>query len=81
MTASTITEVKELIVILNSEFKHNELHLGQRYGYKAIDLYKKGTHQIKRTLITGITTTNAYDYLNAMINMAEILINDKKVEP
>lgn len=80
MTASKITEVKELADLINTELKTVEIRIGERYGYKAIDLYEKGTGKMKRTLIAGLTATNAYDYLNAMCKILEIIADEKKVQ-
>lgn len=43
-----------------------EVVLGKRYGYKALDLYKM-TGECVETVATGMTTVEAYNYVNAMI--------------
>lgn len=43
-----------------------EVVLGKRYGYKALDLYKI-TGECVDTVATGMTTGEAYNYVNAMI--------------
>ncbi len=43
-----------------------EIVLGKRYGYKALDLYKV-TGECVDTVATGMSTSETYNYVNAMI--------------
>jgi len=73
MNRVTIGEIDAALSRVNSCLAKQEIHLGQRYGYSALDLYEKDTGCMKATLVTGCTRREVYDYLSAMEKMAELL--------
>ncbi|MBW2986869.1 hypothetical protein KY333_05865, partial [Candidatus Woesearchaeota archaeon] len=65
---------------LNSELEGTgySVRVGQRYGYKALDLYRNG--KMQRTLRTGLTTGEAQEYLFAMMKGMELSRHKKKLD-
>lgn len=79
------TTKKELIGIisnLNDSLKrrgiNKEIHLGERYGYKALDLYNSKTNSKIDTIATGMTAGEVERYLRAMEKAREIFKKPKK---
>lgn len=61
-----VERANDILAGANNKYK---LVIGQRYGYTAIDLgYRDNSHAIERTLRAGMTKTEAYDYVEAMLD-------------
>ncbi|MFW9875030.1 MAG: hypothetical protein ACFFG0_18140 [Candidatus Thorarchaeota archaeon] len=43
-----------------------KIELGQRYNYKALDLYRKSDDSMLTTIKTRLTTGQAWDYIDTM---------------
>lgn len=82
MTRVSLKELKSTVERFNSliEDSNREVRVGQRYGYKALDLYYKDSGKMIRTLRAGFSTGEAQEYLFAMIKGMELgtLANKKK---
>lgn len=79
MARVTLNDLKMLINRINEFIKNTGymIILGQRYGYKAIDLgYSDGRSSIVDTLMSGMTTGETYLYLSGML--ASLYIMKKK---
>jgi len=76
----SLKELKETVDVLNSMLKDTgySVRVGQRYGYKALDLYKGG--KLDRTLRTGLSTGEAQDYIFAMMKGIELASKKKKLK-
>ena len=68
MAHATEKEIYEVQSFLNSLLSKTpwSIRVGKRYNYFAIDLIRKDKG-IERTLIAGLTKSQALDYLYAMI--------------
>lgn len=62
----TNADLDQMLNIINKDMP-NEYYLviGQRYGYKAIDLMQGDSTSIVRTMISGIRSGEVYTWLNA----------------
>ena len=72
MARVTLEELKGSLKNLNEMLSPNlEVHLGQRYGYKALDLYdSKGN--LRSTLRSGMSSSEVYEYIWAMVKGMEL---------
>ena len=75
----SLKELRGTAERLNSELEGTgySVRVGQRYGYKALDLYKNG--KMQDTLRAGMTTGEAQAYLFAMMKGMELSRHKKKV--
>jgi len=82
MGRTTIKELQGIIDNLNASLKRRgiekELHLGLRYGHKAIDIYKPNSYQLIDTLATGMTIGEVEQYLRAMEKARDLFRKPKK---
>ena len=73
MARVTLEELKGSLKNLNEMLSPNlEVHLGQRYGYKALDLYDPRSGHLRTTLRSGMSSGEAYEYIWAMIKGMEL---------
>ena len=57
-----------------------EVHIGQRYGYKAVDIYQADGGLLD-TLVSGITAREAYDILRGMERVLYLALEEKHHPP
>lgn len=61
-----VADLEQVINEINKDMPTGYyLSLGQRYGYKAIDLMRGDSHAVVKTMIAGIRAGEAYTWLNA----------------
>lgn len=77
----SLKELKETVKLLNSILKDTgySVKVGERYGYKALDLYNKD-NELERTLRAGLSTGEAQDYIFAMMKGIELASKKKKLK-
>lgn len=62
----TIDDLDQVLNIINKDMPSGYyLVLGQRYGYKAVDLMQGDSSGIVKTMISGVRSGEVYDWLNA----------------
>ena len=57
-----------------------EVHVGRRYGYKAIDIYRAGGG-ILDTLKSGLTSREVYDILRGMERVLYLVLEEHHHPP
>lgn len=62
----TNADLDQMLNIINKDMP-NGLYLvvGQRYGYKAVDLMREDSSGVVRTMISGVRSGEVYTWLNA----------------
>jgi len=69
--STTLKEIQGSLDRINSilKVKGIEIHLGRRYGYKALDLYhtKNKAGGMIDTLQSGLSSSQVVNYLNAFL--------------
>ena len=75
-------ELETTVDLINSMIKDTgqKIRIGERYGYKALDMYDTKSGKMLSTVISGVSTGEAQQYLFAMIKGIELenLANKKK---
>lgn len=69
-----VRDIEEALETFNDMIKESglEVTLGQRYGYKALDLYNKNKESMESTIVTGLSSGDALEYIRAMVKGCEL---------
>lgn len=74
MARATLKDIEGALKTFNGIIEESgfEVVLGQRYGYKALDLYRRGGG-VKKTLQSGMTSSEVLNYIWAMVEGIKLI--------
>ena len=79
MNRVTKVQLDNMCEAVNTCFEKSAVIVAGRYNYTALDLGWKHSSSIQSTIATCLTKRQAYEILDAMLKMAQLLEGDKAV--